>query len=103
MKEQNVINHSGISSRGLFYERRVSMLTKRGLWFVSVSLVFFATFLMSPALSAELPPIKLGVNLPFSGFYAEEGKLAYEGAMLAIEDANAKGGIKGAKDNVYSP
>ena len=73
------------------------MLTKRGLLFISVSLFLFTAFLSTPSLSAELAPIKLGVNLPFSGIYAEEGKLAYAGAILAIEDANAKGGIKGQK------
>ncbi len=41
--------------------------------------------------------IKIGFNVPLTGFAAADGKSALMGAQLAVEQANAKGGIKGDK------
>lgn len=41
--------------------------------------------------------VKIGINVPLTGFAAADGKSALEGAKLAVADANAKGGIKGEK------
>ena len=39
--------------------------------------------------------IKVGLNVPLTGFAASDGKSASEGAKLAVEQINAAGGIKG--------
>ena len=41
--------------------------------------------------------VKIGINVPLTGFAAADGKSALDGAKLAVADANAKGGINGAK------
>ena len=41
--------------------------------------------------------VKIGFNAPLTGFAAADGKSALNGALLAVEQANAKGGIKGVK------
>lgn len=40
-------------------------------------------------------PITLGLNYPHSGSYKEEGLAQKRGALLAIEELNAKGGVLG--------
>lgn len=39
--------------------------------------------------------IKVGLNVPLTGFAASDGKSASEGAKLAVEQINATGGING--------
>ena len=41
--------------------------------------------------------VKIGLNVPLTGFAAADGKSALEGAKLAVSQANAAGGIKGEK------
>jgi branched-chain amino acid transport system substrate-binding protein len=41
--------------------------------------------------------IKIGFNVPLTGFAAADGKSALEGAKLAVAEANAKGGVAGQK------
>lgn len=41
--------------------------------------------------------IKIGFNVPLTGFAAADGKSALEGAKLAIAQANAAGGVAGQK------
>lgn len=41
--------------------------------------------------------IKVGFNVPLTGFAAADGKSALDGAKLATEQANAKGGVAGQK------
>lgn len=41
--------------------------------------------------------VKIGINVPLTGFAAADGKSALDGAKLAVADANAKGGINGEK------
>ena len=41
--------------------------------------------------------IKIGFNVPLTGFAAADGKSALEGAKLAIAQANAQGGVAGQK------
>jgi len=49
--------------------------------------------LMASAASAQ--NIKIGFNVPLTGFAAADGKSALNGAELAIEQANAAGGVNG--------
>jgi branched-chain amino acid transport system substrate-binding protein len=41
--------------------------------------------------------VKIGINVPLTGFAAADGKSALDGAKLAVAQANAKGGVKGEK------
>ena len=41
--------------------------------------------------------VKIGINVPLTGFAAADGKSALDGAKLAVAQANAKGGINGEK------
>jgi branched-chain amino acid transport system substrate-binding protein len=45
--------------------------------------------------SAAMAEVKIGINVPLTGFAAADGKSALDGAKLAVADANAKGGING--------
>ena len=47
----------------------------------------------SPSTAAD--KIKIGFHAPLTGFAASDGKSASEGAKLAVEQINAKGGING--------
>jgi branched-chain amino acid transport system substrate-binding protein len=44
--------------------------------------------------------ITIGINLPLTGADAHDAELIKDGALLAIEDANAQGGVAGYKINV---
>src|SRR5205814_2300434 len=44
--------------------------------------------------------ITIGINLPLTGADAHDAELIKDGALLAIEEANAKGGVAGYKINV---
>ena len=44
---------------------------------------------------AQADNIKIGFNVPLTGFAAADGKSALNGAELAVEQVNAKGGING--------
>jgi branched-chain amino acid transport system substrate-binding protein len=47
--------------------------------------------------SAFAQEIKIGFHAPLTGFAAADGKSAVTGAQLAIDQINAKGGVKGKK------
>ncbi|WP_020591988.1 ABC transporter substrate-binding protein [Kiloniella laminariae] len=59
--------------------------------------------------SALADTVKIGMNVPLTGFAAADGKSALLGAELAIEQANAEGGINGTQieliqyDDLASP
>ncbi|MBV8508398.1 MAG: branched-chain amino acid ABC transporter substrate-binding protein [Alphaproteobacteria bacterium] len=44
--------------------------------------------------------VKVGINLPFTGADAHDAELIKDGAMLAIDEANAQGGVAGYKIDV---
>jgi len=44
---------------------------------------------------AHAGSIKIGMNVPLTGFAAADGKSALTGAELAVEQANAEGGVNG--------
>lgn len=58
-----------------------------------LSALVASTFLSTPAFA----DIKIGFNVPLTGFAAADGKSALEGAKLAVAQSNAKGGIAGQK------
>ncbi len=51
--------------------------------------------LISVAVPASAGSIKIGLNVPLTGFAAADGKSALLGAELAVEQVNAAGGING--------
>ena len=64
---------------------------------MNIKLTLLATsiglgLLTSPALAAN---VKIGFNVPLTGFAASDGKSARNGAELAVEQINAAGGIDG--------
>ena len=52
-----------------------------------------------PAAAAE-KAVTIGINLPLTGADAHDAELIKDGALLAIEEANAQGGVAGYKINV---
>ena len=58
-----------------------------------MSIVFIGCLLSYQAIAAE--KIKIGINVPLTGFAASDGESALNGAKLAIEQVNAAGGVKG--------
>jgi branched-chain amino acid transport system substrate-binding protein len=60
------------------------------LLIVAAAATMFAT-------SAVWADIKVGFNVPLTGFAAGDGKSALDGAKLAVAQANAAGGVAGQK------
>ncbi|MGC2412193.1 MAG: branched-chain amino acid ABC transporter substrate-binding protein [Stellaceae bacterium] len=52
-----------------------------------------------PVLAAD-KTITIGINLPLTGADAHDAELIKDGAMLALDEANATGGVAGYKINV---
>jgi branched-chain amino acid transport system substrate-binding protein len=50
-----------------------------------------------PRTQAAAKVLYVGINMPFTGDETEEAELEKNGAILAIEEANAKGGVAGYK------
>ncbi len=61
------------------------------LWILTIATV------MAVATPVLADSVKIGFNAPLTGFAAADGKSALIGAELAVEQANAAGGIKGAQ------
>lgn len=62
--------------------------------FVSLAIASAAGLLAAGPASAD---IKIGFNVPLTGFAAADGQSALNGAKLAVAQANAAGGINGEK------
>lgn len=74
------------------------MLSRRALiiYLPAAALIASSAF---PVLAAE-KTVTIGINLPLTGADAHDAELIKDGAMLALDDANAQGGIAGYKINV---
>jgi branched-chain amino acid transport system substrate-binding protein len=77
------------------------MLTRRAL-FAALSTTALAGTLGArwQGAAAADKSVKIGINLPFTGADAHDAELIKDGAMLAIDEANAKGGPAGYKIEV---
>lgn len=67
---------------------------------LALSLVLVVTLVMMaglPRTQAAAKVLYVGVNLPLTGADAEDAELIKDGVVLAVEEANAKGGIVGYK------
>ena len=63
--------------------------------FVQIVLSGFLVLLVLGACDKEQPPIKIGLSINLSGRGGEAGEHIRDGALLAVEDVNEKGGING--------
>jgi len=76
---------------------RAFMMKRKFLKSGAVALVTALVGTGAFAASAYAENIKLGFNVPLTGFAAADGKSALNGAELAVEQINAAGGINGSK------
>jgi branched-chain amino acid transport system substrate-binding protein len=77
------------------------MLSRRSL-LISLSTTALVGVLAGrsgPGFAAD-KTVKIGINLPFTGADAHDAELIKDGAMLAIDEANAAGGVAGYKFDV---
>ena len=56
-----------------------------------------AQFGFPPILRAQSDTIRIGHLTPRTGFLGQVGEYGYKGAVLAVEEANAAGGVLGRK------
>ena len=68
---------------------------KKGLWVIFALALFIGSF--APASSQAGDTIKVGILGPMTGPNVDIGCTMRDGAILAMEEINAKGGIKGKK------
>ncbi len=59
---------------------------------IAIAAGFALATMAAPALA---DPIKIGFNVPLTGFAAADGNSALIGAQLAVEQVNGAGGING--------
>ena len=59
--------------------------------------VVLGTTVLAASISGQADSIKVGFNVPLTGFAAADGKSARIGAELAVEQVNASGGVNGKK------
>jgi branched-chain amino acid transport system substrate-binding protein len=74
------------------------MLSRRSL-VIYLPAVALAANSTARALAAD-KTITIGINLPLTGADAHDAELIKDGAMLALDEANAQGGVAGYKINV---
>jgi branched-chain amino acid transport system substrate-binding protein len=74
------------------------MLSRRAL-IVHLPVAALATGYAGRAFAAD-KSVTIGINLPFTGADAHDAELIKDGALIAIEEANAQGGVAGYKIEV---
>src|SRR5260370_9465550 len=75
------------------------MLSRRSL-IIQLSTIPFGVSATRRAAVAADKTVKIGINLPFTGADAHDAELIKDGALLAIEEANAQDGVPGYKIEV---
>jgi len=77
------------------------MLSRRSLIIhLSTTALVGALAMHARSASAADKTVKVGINLPFTGADAHDAELIKDGALLAIDEANAQGGAGGYKIEV---
>lgn len=71
-------------------------------WMVVGILLATALALQVPGYGAAGAPVLIGVTVPLSGSSAEAGQDVLQGAQLAVNQANAKGGVLGRQIQIVS-
>jgi branched-chain amino acid transport system substrate-binding protein len=64
------------------------------------AIVTVLEFGAAPSIAQDKTTIKIGIILPLTGADAEDALLIKQGAMMAIDDVNANGGVGGHKIDV---
>jgi branched-chain amino acid transport system substrate-binding protein len=77
------------------------MLSRRSLIIhLSTTALVAAVAVRSHSAAAADKTVKIGINLPLTGADAHDAELIKDGAMLAIDEANAQGGVAGYRIEV---
>src|SRR3984893_18791116 len=76
------------------------MLSRRSLLISVSTTALIGAFAGLDLAHAADKTIKVGINLPFTGADAHDAELIKDGALLAIDEANAQGGVAGYKIDV---
>src|ERR1700732_4525751 len=76
------------------------MLSRRSLLISVSAAALIGAFAGLDLAHAADKTIKVGINLPFTGADAHDAELIKDGALLAIDEANAQGGVAGYKIDV---
>jgi branched-chain amino acid transport system substrate-binding protein len=76
-------------------KRRVFMKRKKGIAILTSFLILILMVWVTPSTSAEKSPYKVGVNLEFTGPWAEVTKTLKMAMVLEVDRINAMGGIDG--------
>src|SRR5271169_6948228 len=77
------------------------MLSRRSLILhLSTTALVGALAMRARLAAAADKSVKIGINLPFTGADAHDAELIKDGALLAIDEANAQGGVAGYKIEV---
>jgi branched-chain amino acid transport system substrate-binding protein len=80
------------------HRRKTAVLGKVLAFGLVATLVVTLSLLgKSPSSFAQAKTLYIGINLPLTGADAEDAELIKDGAMMAIDDQNAKGGVAGYK------
>src|SRR2546430_17384688 len=74
------------------------MLSRRALLIYLPAVTLAGSYALN-AFAAD-KTITIGINLPLTGADAHDAELIKDGAMLALDEANANGGVAGHKINV---
>src|SRR5688572_11826871 len=72
-------------------------MTKLGLSITRAAIAAAGIFLSGAAYAASAHPIRIGVNQPLTGPVAASGNFVTNGARIAADEINAKGGVLGKK------
>src|SRR3954471_14424268 len=81
--------------------REVSLMLSRRSLLISLSTTaLLGAFAGLDVAHAAEKTVKVGINLPFTGADAHDAELIKDGALLAIDEANAQGGVGGYKIEV---
>jgi branched-chain amino acid transport system substrate-binding protein len=72
------------------------------LVFLLIGFSFFLLFWGKPGLLMAAETIKIGEVDPLSGHLAQHGTEIHQGILLAVEEANAKGGVAGRQVQLIS-
>ena len=77
------------------------MISRRSLIvFLSTTALASAFAIRAGSVVAADKVVKVGINLPFTGADAHDAELIKDGALLAIDEANAQGGVERYKIDV---
>jgi branched-chain amino acid transport system substrate-binding protein len=94
-----------VADAGLISEAKAmqaSKLTRRAFGAATILGLASVAGVGITSLNAQQKTVKLGITLPLTGADAEDATLIKDGAMIAIDDANAKGGVAGHKIEVIT-